>query len=366
MVRYTFDIASQADDAQLRNVLRHTPMRTSLATITYESEPSFFQSSCPAGADTDVIICRDTVRDVAVGFGCRSIRTMFINGEESQIGYLSSLRCIPEYRNQGLVARGYRAMRKLHNSTEQPRWYFSTILEGNQLARKLLTSGRAGLPFYHSVGRFSTFLIPVNAMDKVKVPETNVDRVESRQVVNEIQALGPQYQLFPVYNPDGWLQQCEEHYAGKFFVTGKQSARQSVMGVIDQRNVKQLVVKSYPRWLQLCQLPLNCWYRMRGQPLIHKPPYDFKYVTAVLPLVDCRADANSILTVLKSVIEEGKQRHAEYVALGMHESHKSYQLVRKLSKHTFDTEVFLVSWQIKQQSSFGLDGRPLYLELGWL
>ncbi len=366
MVRYVFDLASSTDDAQLRNVLRQTPMKSALATITYESEPSFFQSSCPAGADTDIIVCRDTDRDVTVGFGCRSIRTMFVNGQETQIGYLSSLRCIPEYRNQGLVARGYRAMRKLHHSTKKPEWYFSTILQGNRPARKLLTSGRVGLPFYHAAGRFSTFLIPANTMGKKLKPDSSVQVVDGPQLLDEIRDLGRQYQLFPVYTSDGWIRQCEEMYAAKFFVSGDNDSRDAVMGVIDQRRAKQLVVQSYPRWLQLCRQPLNCWYRLKRLPLIHKPPYDFNYVTAVLPLVSPKINAESILPVLNSVLVEAMQRQAEYVAVGMHESHKSYPLVRKLSKHTFDAEVFLVSWQFNDESLFGLDGRPTYLELGWL
>ena len=100
--------------------------------------------------------------------------------------------------------------------------------------------------------------------------------------------------------------------------------------------------------------------------MIHKPPYDFNYVTAVLPLVSPEINAESILPVLNSVLVEAMQQQAEYVAVGMHESHKSYPLVRKLSKHTFDAEVFLVSWQFNDESLFGLDGRPTYLELGWL
>jgi hypothetical protein len=366
MVRYVFDMATPADDAQLRQVLRETPMESSLATVTYETEPSFFQSSCPDGAETDVIICRDTDRDAAVGFGCRSIREMFVNGKETRIGYLSTLRCIPKYRNQGLVGLGYRAMKKLHDSTDPPEWYFSTILEGNQPARHLLTSGRAGLPYYHSIGRYSTFLIPVDTLGQSDKSANRIERREAQQIVSGLSEIGSQYQLFPCYQLDGWLAQCEELYDGSFFVTTNAGKWESVMGVIDQRSAKQLVIKSYPRWLQCCRYPLNCWYKLRGQPVIHKPPYDFKYLTAILPLVDSTADPDCILPLLGSVLSEGKKRVAEYIALGMHESHKSYQLVKDLSKHTFNAEVFLVSWKFNKKTQFGLDDRPIYLELGWL
>ena len=86
----------------------------------------------------------------------------------------------------------------------------------------------------------------------------------------------------------------------------------------------------------------------------------------MLPLLDRASKADSILPVLKSVLEDGATRNAEYVALGMHESHQSYESVRQLSSHTFDAEVFLVSWELERTELFGLDGRPFYLELGWL
>ena len=49
-----------------------------------------------------------------IGFGCRSLRDVYINGEARTVGYLSSLRVLPAYRNIGLVARGYAFFRRLH------------------------------------------------------------------------------------------------------------------------------------------------------------------------------------------------------------------------------------------------------------
>src|SRR5436190_21794140 len=104
MSRYRFELATPADDPELRRVLAATPMAGRIA-VTFRREPSWFAGAVVDGRFRQVVACRDLRTGGIIGFGCRSVRDVFINGQPREVGYLSSLRVLPEHRNIGLVAR---------------------------------------------------------------------------------------------------------------------------------------------------------------------------------------------------------------------------------------------------------------------
>src|SRR5712691_4586351 len=113
MGRFRFELATQADDAELRQILATTPMAGRI-TVTFRREPSYFHAALVDGTFRQVVICRDSDTNRIAGFGSRSVRDMYVNGQPTPIGYLSMLRGVEQYRNTGLVARGYHYLRHLH------------------------------------------------------------------------------------------------------------------------------------------------------------------------------------------------------------------------------------------------------------
>src|SRR5687768_7151444 len=106
MSRFRFELAALADDADLRHVLRETPMEGRIS-VAFRREPSWFKAAAIDGEPRQVVVCRDCDSNHIVGFGSRSIRTLYVDGQPQRMGYLSSLRLLAAYRNRGLVARGY-------------------------------------------------------------------------------------------------------------------------------------------------------------------------------------------------------------------------------------------------------------------
>src|SRR5437868_6568504 len=152
MSRYRFELATPADDADLRRVLAETPMPGAV-TVSFRREPSYFGAAVVDGRFRQVVAARELEDGRVVGFGSRAVGERYVNGRPEPIGYLSNLRLLPAHRNRGLVARGYAYFRKLHGDGKA-RLYLTTIAEGNAAALTILTSGRAGLPRYHPAGCF--------------------------------------------------------------------------------------------------------------------------------------------------------------------------------------------------------------------
>ena len=210
MPRYQIELATPADDADLRRILADTPMAGRIA-VSFCREPSYFDAAVVDGRYRQVIAARDLTTGQLVGFGTRSLRNVYVNGRPETIGYLGTLRLLAEHRRRGLVARGFAFLHKLHEDGRTP-MYLTTIAEGNDLALDPLTSGRGGLPIYHHAGTLHTLAVPrgaVRAKHNVDIrPATQADLEEILAFFNRD---GPKRQFFPCYEeadffrPDGLL-----------------------------------------------------------------------------------------------------------------------------------------------------------------
>ena len=93
-----------------------------------------------------MLVARGQSTGQIVGFACRSIREVFVNGLPEAVGYLGGLHILPEHRNRGIVARGFQQIRQLH-ADGQAKLYLTTIGADNLTAKAILLSA-ARLPRY--------------------------------------------------------------------------------------------------------------------------------------------------------------------------------------------------------------------------
>ena len=116
MSRYRFELADAG--RRRRPAARSWRRRRwrAASRVSFRREPSWFDgapSSTAASARwSPAATCgRGPARRLRLPLGRR--RVMSTAGRGS-VGYLSSLRLLPEHRNRGLVARGYAFFRQLH------------------------------------------------------------------------------------------------------------------------------------------------------------------------------------------------------------------------------------------------------------
>jgi hypothetical protein len=373
--RYRFELASAADDADLRRVLAETPMPGPI-TVTFQREPSYFDAAVVEGDFRQVLACRDGNNGPIVGFGARAIDERYVNGRPEPVGYLSGLRLLEAHRNLGLVARGYAYLRRLHEDG-RTRLYVTTIAAGNEQAIRLLTSGRAGLPAYHFAGRYHTMALPigrgrryVGAQDSprgandVQVRPARPDDLPD--VLAFLQAVGPGRQLFPRYqagdffNPSGALRDLAAYDLLLAFRAGKLVG---TLGAWDQAGFKQTIVAGYGSYLRWLRGLYNCWAGLRGRPRLPQPGQALRYLTAALPVV-----AGDDAVVFKALVDALLCRTpaAEYLLIGLAEGDPLLAVLRSYRGVCYTTNVYLVCWQDGDELRASFDGRPLYLELGSL
>lgn len=368
MPRYRIELATPADDADLRRILAETPMPGHIS-VSFRRAPSYFAAAEVDGHFRQVVAGRDLDTGRLIGFGSRSIRRLYVNGQPADVGYLSALRLLPEHRNLGLIARGYAHFRKLHADGRAP-IYLTTIAEGNDRALELLTSGRAGLPRYHPAGRFHT--LALRALKPTALPvlvrQTRPDDVPA--IVEFLREHGPARQFFPCFeagdffSAHGLLRGLRPEHLLLAWYDGQLVG---TLGVWDQSEFRQVVVHGYAGRLRWVRPLYNSWAWLRGQPRLPGIGSELGNRFAALPVVrDANAQLGLNAPVVLAALLEAVPRGPGHLLFGLHERDPLLGLVRRFAVAEYVTRLFVVCWEDGEALRSQLDGRVPYLEAGSL
>lgn len=370
MVRFRFELATHEDDAALRRVLRSTPMDGRIS-VTFQREPSYFDGLRVEGPFRQVVVCRDSQSDEIVGFGCRSIREMHVNGRPMPIGYLSSLRVLQPYRNLGLVARGYRYFRQLHED-RRTKLYLTTIAEGNENAVAVLTSARAGLPRYHDAGKFFTFAIPIshrtsrNRTLNGSVSVRSATRDDLSRVLEFLKYEGARRQFFPDYSESDFLGSdaiFEDLDLSDLLVAIEGDQIVGTLAAWDQHAYRQTVVNKYQPPLSWARPVYNGWARLAGRPRLPTPGSSFRYLSAALPVFqNHRTDV--FVALLDELLTKMADHESDHLLMGIHETDPLLPTLMSRRFVSYATRLYYACWDDELRDE--LDERPVYLELGTL
>jgi hypothetical protein len=371
MSPFQFELAGTNDDADLRHVLAFTPMPGRIG-VSLRREPSWFDAAVVDGFSRQVVACRDQGTGRIFGFGCRSLRELYVNGRPTVVGYLSSLRVLPEYRNRGLIARGYAFFRRLHEDGQTP-FYLTTIAEGNETALRILTSGRAGLPAYHLAGRYHTIAIalprrsgPPKLFSAATIRSAQVADVSA--VLDFLTTAGSRRQFFPRYRPEdllasgGLLRGLE---LSRLLLAERRGRVVGILGAWDQHAYRQQIVHGYSGWMRYVRPVYNQLTWLRGSPGLPRPGQQLRTLMAAMPLVadDDPVIFSDLLTTMRELCRGGPWTH---LLLGLHERDPLLAVALPFQAACYTSLLFLVCWPDGDAARLALDGRPEYLELGSL
>lgn len=371
MSRYRFELADNADDADLRRILAETPMAGQIA-MSFRREPSYFAAAVVDGGFRQVVAARDCEAGRIVGFGSRSVRSRFVNGCPQPIGYLGNLRLLMNHRNQGVVARGYRFFRELHRDGRTP-LYLTTIAAANEAALRVLTSGRAGLPKYHYVGDYYTLAIPlVRKAHSRPLSKGLTIRPAMADDLPTILAFladsGPARQFFPCYTADEFFS-CtgvfRDLQPADLWMAIRHGQLVGTLGGWDQHLFRQSIVQHYSRAIRWGRPLYNFGARLRGRPLLPAAGQPFRYLVGTLPVVS-QSDPTVFKALLKTLLNSRAGSSAEFLLLGLHANDPLLPVARAFQTARYTTHVFLVCWDDGEEARSRLDDRTPYLELGSL
>lgn len=339
----------QAEDAALRAILRATFMPGNIS-LSFQREPSFFAAEQAGNLLSQVLAVRDTTSNQIVGFGCRSLRRLFVDGEAKIVGYLSGLRGLPSVRRGTLLARAYRFLKELHRDGQAP-YYVTTIFDDNEYAKTLLTSRRAGLPVYKSLGHLYTYLLPLYKEQKSHCRERAIVRgldtnlagaaVESINAFNRQHQFGACYITEDLIGGTGILPGFDMK---NLYVCQTGSRVTATLGVWDQNPFKQSVVMGYSWSYRLARPLLNLGAQFGLSAKLPGVGESFPYLYAAL--VSCAPGEPDLLeSLLATALHDWSDRGYAYLLIGVHENSPFVDLLQSLSAMRLSSTIYLVYWE---------------------
>jgi hypothetical protein len=367
--RYVVECAEPRDDVALRALLRSAFMDGAIK-LSLQREPNFFTGAGLGSVDTTEIVARDTSTGAVVATACRSIRRAFIGGSESPLGYLSGLRIRDDVRRLALLPRGYRHIKLLHADGRVP-YYVTTILDGNQQARRILTSGRAGLPAYIPYGKLRTYLLPLygrtrrtrsGAVTRGAPPAALPAALACLNRYNSGFEFAPAYR---VEDFDADSRMLHGLSTSDLYLCRRGREIAGTMAVWDQSRFKQSVVAGYSRYLAAIRPALLLGARFGLAPRLPREGESLPCLYAAL-MSSRGSDAAVFQELLEAALLDWTNAGYAYLLLGLCDGHPMGPIVAKQSVMSIDSGIYVVYWLDSKPDPLPCASRIPHLEVATL
>lgn len=360
--RFEIKLANDADDHELRGLLRRSPIPGSIS-VTFERDPSFFDSCRVRGDFFQVGIGRDRRTGTVIGLGTRSVSPAFVNGRPALLGYLADLRLDERYRGGTLIARGYRFLRHLHED-HRARLYTTMIFSGNHAALTTIASGRAGLPQYHDMGLVHSPGINIRRTQPPINAGCEVLRGSEELLAEIVECLNrnnARRQFAPVHTVAMFKSQWRDFRVTDFYVAVRGSRIIGVLGSWDQTSFKQTRVVGYGPRLRFLVPLANMLRPITEAPLFPKPGEEVSYFYISFIAVD-EDDVQIFRALLRRAYNDAVGSRYLYAILALHERDSLLPALRDYSLTPFSGRLFCVTFEDGEDVYRSLDGRVPYLE----
>lgn len=342
-----FSLASPAHEPQLRRLAREQAM-PGWIRLAYAREPDWSAGQGVLGHVHQTIVATDN-SDSVVGCGVRAIRRVYVDGRETEIGYLCGLRSIPSARRSTGLARGYRLLRQLHEADRRVPAYLTTIVEDNTQAAALLTGGRAGLPAYLDHGRFIASAIPLGRRRPAPPPKGieifTGDEFSLDDLLDFLHEEGPKRPFFPVLRREDFGSPLLRGLVpGDFRVAIRGGKIAGVAAAWDQSDFRQMLVAGYAPPLRVARPALNIALRLAGRRPLPPPGQCLRFFHVAFPCI--RGDDPAILAaLLERFHADHRNSPHDHFIVGLHERDPLRAALRRFPALHYASRLYLACWE---------------------
>jgi hypothetical protein len=358
--RVEFAVATHADDADIRRLLRENAMSGQIS-LSLEREPDYFTDANLPGETKQTIIARERGRTVCAG-SC-TIRRRFVNGEPCRVGYLGGLRLDASAAGRfDIVRRGYEFFHELQTSKGAD-YYFTSIAADNQRARRLLERGLPGMPRYEFLADFVTVLLPTRR--PASISGTTAEQTPNTEaLVSFINSCNQNYQLAPCWSARDLHSLGPLGLESRDFCVVQANSRLSAAAALwDQRRFKQTVVRGYAPSLKLARPLINLLARVSGG--IRLPAIGQRLASAFVSHLAIAPNKDESLKCLIAKLRSmAARRGIELLILGFAtDDPRLAALRRQFRFREYYSRLYVVRWRDCGGSAEELDNKILAPEV---
>lgn len=176
---FTYQVAGPEHDGEIARLLNDNDI-PGWISLSYRTQPgSHHPLATQLKSDTIIGVDRD---GRAGGIATRSVHRAFMDGEAGPVGWLGQLRIDRDLRHRAhLLRAGFEAVEMmLHDPAETP-FYFASVIEGNDAARRLLERGLHGFPRFEPLFGYEVLAITADADGRsgMSTGSTDIDEIAS-------------------------------------------------------------------------------------------------------------------------------------------------------------------------------------------
>ena len=361
-MNYTYHLAEQKDEAELREFISSMPMPGAIS-IRFERNPNFFDASAVEGNVNETLLVREGNGRLS-GIGNRSEKNVYLNGSPSVVGYLSGLRVDEKHRSLKFLSQAYKELQKLHEAGNA-KIYLTSIVNENERAVKVLESGRGALPKYNFLGQYFTCVIASGKVYGSSEFDIRLaEQADMQALINFLNKNGREKQFFPLYKEcdfsTGLLKDLD-----KVYLALKDGDICGCMGLWSQHSYKQLFIDSYSTAMNLIRPLYNIQAKLLKRTSLPPPGKAFNNLKVAVPLIKkgCEKAFYSLLAKLSQ--EAVKQKKP--LLYGLHERDPFKEIAEQLSSKVYKSRIYAVYWPDGEQTFKKLEPEFIpYLELGGL
>jgi hypothetical protein len=367
-----FDVSvAAADDAEVRRVLRESPLGGSIM-VSLEREPDSGIAAAIEGDVHHTLIARERSTGRVAAIGSRSVRNVYINGRRSRLAYLGQLRFARPFRvPRELLESGFAACRALHESGDAPFSMISIVADNEPAARLLLGMRSTSMPRFVPAGAVSTLVMQCRGRARQKARQSVEIRSGTPELLGDILACLRRHAVRHQFAPDwGGGVLCSplrtpDLTPANFVVAIRAGRVVGCVALWDQRRFKQVVVRGYSPNMARVRPLLNAGGRWLGIPRLPDPGQrlDFAYLSHLA--VD--EDAAETAACLVAAARQRAAPDLDYVVTGIGEGSPLLAPLRRAFRHReYRSLLFLACWPGEEAAAHAVDGRVPHPEVAIL
>jgi len=366
--RFTFTVASEADDPEVRRMLRETSFPGSVS-LSFAREPDSLVAAQVEGDVHDCILARERATGRLAAIASRSSRERFVNGTPTRVGYFGQLRVAAGLGGRrDLLSQGFEFCRSLHQR-DTAAMYLASVVAGNTAARRLLERGLPGWPVFRPVDDLVTLAVPRRVRSRAPAVEiVSGDQVGMAEVAAVLTRNNPRYQFAPCWTVEDLMFQprvCGLH-PGDFLVAIRRGAIVGCAALWDQRAFKQVIIRGYSRTLDRCRPLINALGPLFGVPTLPRAgsPLAFAHLSHLAVDDD---DPHVAIGLISAGRRAAGNAGLDYITIGVSAASPIHDTVRREFPHRSYASVLYVGfWPDGRPAADALDGRPSHPEMAIL
>jgi hypothetical protein len=370
MSTLNFELASERDDPDLRQLLRENPIPGSIS-LSFEREPCYFDASLVEGPFHQTIVAREKDSGTVIALGNRSVRPLFVNGQVQDIGYMSQLRVNPAYGKGMYLARGlaggFRKYHELHGDGRAP-FYLMSVIEDNLPARRLLTSGLPEYPRAREYTRLFTYAVyPMRRKRDFSLPPSmrilRGDETYADAIVDCLNRNNGRKQFAPHWTRASLFR--ANLTPADFFLVLDGDHILGCLACWDQSAFKQTVVRGYSGSLARWRKVINIVSRFGILPYLPEPNTPLRHSYACHLAID-NDEPIIFEALLRKAYHYNVEHNYSYFMIGLTESNPLRHAVETYRPLTYISQIYLVDWDDNVDLLAKIDGRIPGMEIALL